>query len=704
MQRHIKQWLRRIPKPAARWTRMLGLASIVGIVGGLAATGVEWGLHHGTAMLVGRYAQPAGAALFLFDWRVLLLPVVGGLASGILVQLIFREPFGHGTDILTRAFHHQMGDLRLKGPAVKAVAAVGVISTGGSTGPEGPIAALGAALGSAIAKLFSVTPRERRILLVAGCAAGIGAIFRCPLGGALFAAGVLYREPEFESEAIVPSFVASVLGYSTFMAFQPTFGEPLLGFANVLRFENPLELLAYAVLGPLCGVTAIFLTICLRTVERRIRPRIRLPIWMLPALGGLVTGGLACLLPQVMDPLYQFPRNVMEGLIFYEVQTSMWWWAMFFGAIVVVKCIATGFTVGSGASGGVLGPSVFIGGVVGAFLGALLQAALPGGIPENLRQALVPVGMAGVLAAGMRTPLAAMIMAAEMTGGYGLIVPLMLVCVSAYVVGRRWGLNPEQVRSAADSPAHAADGIIHYLESWHVEDLMEPDWSPVVGPEANLREMIQKIEPGTRPVFAVVKNGTLVGVISVPDIQRIMDEPGLAEAVIAEDMMTERLATLAPDDDIYQALSEFGRTQHNVLPVVSKDRDHRWLGMLTRRRVFETLQRRIGETQEQVLREHMGLRAIDTEGQIQQLVMAVSPVETDRIQRLMVPIDAVGKTIREAQMRQNYGLQVIGIEMPDGTLQFPPDLDLTLQAGHRLVATIVESAPATSGTESGPGE
>ena len=678
---------RRPARPIARWTRLLALAGVIGVTSGVASALLDWALHTGSPTLAGRFTHLGGAGVFQPQWGVLLLPLAGCLASGLMVQLVFREPFGHGTDLLTHAFHQRQGVLSLRGPAVKAVAAAGVISCGGSAGPEGPVSALGAAIGSSIGGLFRVPPRERRILLVTGCAAGVGAIFRCPLGGALFAAGILYSEPEFESDAIVPSFVASVLGYSTFMLIRG-YGAPLLAGASVLRFASPLDLPAYALLGLLCGGVSIFFSFCLHVVQTRLRPALRLPAWLCPAVGGLATGALACVLPQVMDGQYLFVRNAVEGRLFSDHPgQSWWWWSALFAGVAVVKCVATALTVGMGASGGVLGMSVFIGGVVGAFLGALAQAIIPGGISDSLRQSLIPVGMAGVLAAGMRTPLAAIVMVAEMTGGYGLIVPLMLVCVSAYLVGRRWGLNPEQVRTAADSPAHAADGIIHFLESWRVAELMERDWTPAVSPEASLGEMVRMLEPGTRPVFAVVREGLLMGLVSVPDLHRITREPGLSDALIASDIMTERLDTLSPDDDAYHALHEFGRTRHDVLPVVSRDGTQRFLGMLTRRRVYDTLHRRVGEQQELALRDHLGLRAIDHEGQIQQLVLAVSPVETDRIQRLMVPLDAVGKTIREADIRRRFGFQVIGIELPDGSVQFPPNLDLPLTPGHRLVAT-----------------
>ncbi len=690
--------LMQLPRPAARWSRRVALGILVGAMGGLAAVAMEWGLEHGSELIIRRFApdlsQPKIAE---GNWVVLLLPVLGGLASGLFVQVLFREPTGHGTDLYVRAFHQRMGELPLKGPAVKGAAAVGVISCGGSAGPEGPIAALGAALGSSVGRIFNLTPQERRILLVAGCGAGVGAIFRCPLGGALFATSVLYREEEFEADAIVPAFVSSVVAYSVFIEF---FGrQPYMLYhdpSGPLLFNSAIELFPYALLGPICGLVSILLTVCMQFVDQKIRPRSPLPVWLTPAAGGLVVGAIACLLPQVMDGRYEFVLNSMKG--FSDLPVSAWWWVGLFGAILVAKCFATAFTVGSGASGGILGPAVFLGGVSGAFLGALLHVLWPQVLLDNpqLREALIPVGMGGVLAAGMRTPLAAIVMVSEMTGSYGLIVPLMVVCMSAYVVGRAWGLNPEQVRSSADSPAHAADAILHLLEAWKVRDIMQKDWPHTVSPATSLPELVSRIAPGTRPVFAVAQGRELRGMISLPDLHRFIDQPGMAEAIIAVDMMTEELMTVSPEQDGYEALEALRRSGHDVLPVVSDDPSRRWLGMLTRERIFEALKTRIGETQKSVMREHAGLAAIEQEGQLQQLVMGVTPMRKDVIQRLLVPMDAVGQSIRQADFRRRFGAQIIGVEQPDGTLQCPPNLDEPLRTGQRLLAITpdVQSPPA----------
>ncbi|MCP4593084.1 MAG: CBS domain-containing protein [bacterium] len=676
-----------------RWGRFLVLGALAGVAGGVAAAAFEWGLIHGSQFLAGRFTHLGSAGILNFRWGVLLLPALGGLVSGIVVRLLCPEALGHGTDVLVRAFHHGLGRLHVKAPLVKAAAAVWVIACGGSAGPEGPIAALGAAIGSSLGRIFGVTPREQRILLIAGCGAGIGAIFQCPLGGALFAASVLYREPEFEADAIVPAVVSSVLGYSAFMFFCG-FGEHMLRGATELAFTSPVELIPYTLLGLLCGGVSIFFSQCMSTVEKWWLPWSRLPRWLAPAIGGLATGGLACLLPQVMDGQYRFVQNAMTlpaaaPHFFGDVSTiNWWWWAAIFAAVALAKCVATGLTVGSGASGGVLGPCVFIGGTVGACLGALCEAAYPGTFPEGLREALIPVGMGGVLAASMRTPLAAIVMVMEMTGSYGLIVPLMLVCVSAYVVGRPWGLNHEQVRSSAESPAHAGDAVVHILESWRVGQLLERDWTPVVGPETPLAELLRQTQYGTRPVFAVARGKELFGLISTAEILRNTEEPQLGDVVIAMDMMTEGVSTVYPDDSVYEALNQFSRSNQDVLPVVSRDSDRRWLGMLTRERVFKKVRRHVGEMERSVLREHHGLAAIEREGQFHELLTGLVPAREHELQRLLVPIQAIGKSLREGSFRNEYGVQVVAIEQPDGALQCPPDVDTPLRTDQRLIALV----------------
>lgn len=672
-------------RPLRRWGRLFLLAALTGVLAGLAASAMEWGLEFGVSQVVGRVTSEASAHVFQPRLLILVLPALGGLLSAAIVAVCCPNATGHGTDVMTRAFHHFHGVLGIRGPAFKAMAAVVVISFGGSAGPEGPIVALGAAIGSVCGRIFRVPPSERRTLLIAGCAAGVGAIFRCPLGGALFAVSIPYSEPDHEAEAIVPAFIASVTGYSLYLSLWGH-GEFLIHGAHRLVFSSPTQLLPFLVLGPMCGLITIFFGASFRLVEKIAATMKRLPRWMAPAIGGLLTGGVACYLPQVMDARYEFLQGAFDGHLFEETTASWWWWAALFGAVAVAKCLATGFTVASGGAGGVLGPTLAVGGAAGACLGALCEALFPNMFPEFLRQALIPVGMGGVLSASMRIPLAAIVMAVEMTGSYGLIVPTMVVCITSYVIGRHWGLNEEQVPGCSDSPVHAADTVVHLLESMQVSDLMDSQWPLVIAPKTNLAQIVEQIQPGQRPIFMVVDDGQLNGIIALPDLNRAFSDEALARVVIAHDMMTEWTQTCTPEQDLYHALELFRYAEHAVLPVVSREHPAQFLGVLARRKIFDTLVSHVSGLKEIALREHQGLLEIDEETRLEHLLTPVGDAHGPQIRRLMVPLDAVGKSVRESDFRNRYGVQIVAIEQPDGSMQCPADPNARLNASQRLLA------------------
>ncbi len=681
-----------VPKPAARWGRRLILGVLTGMLAGLAAAALHHALDLGVKYGIGRFSHFEKGDLGTFSWAVILLPTVGCLLAGILAYVIIGGERVFGVEFLTRAFHRDMGEINMRSPLGLATGCTLVVASGGSAGSEGPIASFGAAIGSAIGRIFPNNAHERRILLVAGCAAGIGAIFRCPLGGALFATGVLYSEPEFESDAIVPSFVASVIGYSTFMLVLGYQG-PMLEGVEGLTFNSPTDLIWYATLGLLSGLVGIFFFFCMKCVHEKLVQRIAIPIWLWPAIGGLITGLIACAVPQVMDGRFHFVQNALSDELTSSTIQSAWGWAGLFGLIVIAKCIATAFTVGSGAPGGMFGPSVFIGGVLGAFVGAVGEALFPDSFPPELKQALIPVGMAGVFAATMRTPLAAIVMIMEMTHSFGLIAPLMIVCVSSYVIGRRFGLNTEQVRTAADSPTHIADPIIHLLEMWQVRDLMQKDWPMTVPTSAGLDEIISQVEPGARPVIAVADDGELKGLISATDLGTVLEENAAAAFLIASEIMATNLDTIDDDDDVYSALMTFDRVDHATLPVMKRQGGHRvWVGMLTRKQIVDKLHEELERMHDAAFEEHPSLHAIQENVQIDQLMMGVSSAHAD-IQRLFVPIGAVGKSLRECDFRRSYNAQVIAIEEPDGSIQCPPALDTPLRTNQRLLAVLWKDTP-----------
>ncbi len=665
-------------------SRLITLSVVAGIAAGVAASVLSAGLHLGTAAFIGRFVALGGPEILRFHPAVLLLPALGGLLSGLLVQRLAGLPVQQGTDQMVLAFHRHDGVLPIRGPAIRAAAAVGVISLGGSAGPEGPIAGLGAAIGSSVGALLHLTPRERRALLIAGCAAGVGAIFHCPLGGALFATSVLYRRPEFEGGALVPAFVASASGYATFASLSGS-GTYLFRDAHELQLASALEMPVYVLLGIACGGAAALFGATYRRVEALFAAREEIPTWLRPALGGLVTGAIACALPQVMDGNYRMIQNALTGELFAGGASARGalGWAALLAAIVAAKAIATSFTVGSGGAGGVLGPSLFLGGAVGASLGALLQGVAPDFANEALRQALIPVGMAGVLAASMRTPIAAMVMVVEMTGGFGLIVPLMLVVVTSYGVGRRYGLVTEQLATPADSPTHAGDLLVSLLERVRVAEIARSVWPAVVARATPLARIVAALPSGEPPTAIVVEHGRVQGVISFAELRHIVDERELLPIAIAADLMTSRFESLAPDETLYGALAVFERSGAEALPVVGDDGE--LLGVLTRGAIHETVSQRLAAVREDLLKEHSSLAAIDEQGQLAHLLSGLPPAGAGRIERVPVAAEWIGRSLREIEFRSVRGATVLAVHTADKRFLCPPDPGRALAAGDRLV-------------------
>jgi CIC family chloride channel protein len=661
------------------WRRIL-LSILIGVLAGLAARFVESSLHLLIPHLIGKVARPAEATIFRFDPRLLLLPAVGGLLSGLITTFLCRPDPSHGTGILIDSFHRREGAMSLKDAALKAGAAVLVIALGGSVGKEAAIAVLGAAIGARVATLLGMTPRERRLYLLAGCAAGVGAIFQCPLGGALFSATVLYREPDIEADSLMPAIIASVVGYSTFMAFGG-FGRRLLEGTGGLAFSAPHELVAYAILGCTCAAASIFFSLCLRAMDR-VRRRSPLPRWAAPAAAGVLVGLIACAFPQVMDAGYQFIQNSLDHG--WLGPAPRWLrLTLLFTLVVLAKCVATALMIGTNTAGGLFGPVVFIGGAVGAATGAALEAITPGLFPETLRQSLIPVGMAGVLAASLRVPLAAVVMVMEMTGSYGLIVPLMLTSVLAYAIGRRWGVYKEQAEGLEHSPAHAGGHLVGLLESWTVSDVMQRDWPHVVSARATLPQMVAMMATGTRPYFAVLDGARFLGIVSTGDIARAAEIMGPSNLIIAADIMTRNSRVVSPDTDLYTALGIFRERRLEVLPVVGRSGQH-FLGMLSRSEIHRTLRQRLEEHRAQMLREHAGMGALVEDSELSALLSGLPQQHKGTVSRMPVPAELVGKSLRESDFRRAYG-EVIGIHTAGGQLLSPPDPGRALQAEDYLI-------------------
>jgi CIC family chloride channel protein len=377
-------------------------------------------------------------------WWIPLATTLGGLLSGILIYSLAPEAEGHGTDTAVKSFHRAGGYLRARVPPLKMVASAITIGSGGAAGREGPTALISAGVGSLYGTLLHRSDEERRLLVLIGMAAGLSAIFRSPIGTAIFAIEVLYSDMEFDASALIHTLLGAVTAYAVnglFVGFAPLFvvpgNLPTPGFVDYFR---------YAVLGVVAGLVATIVPVVFYGVRDAFRA-IPLPPHVKPAIGGLGVGLLALALPQVLGGGYGWIQEAIDGRLAVSLML----------ALVFAKLVAFALTVSSGGSGGVFAPSLFVGAMVGGCVGAVLgQPAAP----------FVIVGMAALFAGAARVPIATMLMVTEMTGGYQLLVPAALAVTLSYLVesalSRRlkYGtLYEAQVRSPAYSPAHHAEHL-----------------------------------------------------------------------------------------------------------------------------------------------------------------------------------------------------------------------------------------------------
>jgi CIC family chloride channel protein len=563
----------------------------IGIIAGAGSVVFHYlcqiGIHYFMDFAAGYRPPPPAGEHHLFAptttafnrWILLFLPAFGGILSGWLVYTFAPEAEGHGTDAAIDAYHNAGGFIRGRVPIIKTIASALTLTTGGSGGREGPIAQIGAGFGSFLATQLKLSDRERRIMMAAGVGAGIGSIFRAPLAGALFAAEVLYRDPEFESEVIIPAGISSVVAYCTFCLF---FGWGSLFESPDFGFQNPLELGPYVVLALILVVVGVFYVKSFYGVVGFFRD-LRIPNHIKPAIGGLCTGIFGFFLPQTLAFGYGFAQQALENKLTIP----------FLLALAIGKVLTTSFSIGSGGSGGVFGPSIVIGGAMGGAVGNFFHQLMPGIVAEP--GAFVVVGMAGFFTAVSNTPISTIIFVSEMTNSYHLLLPSLLVCSLTYMASRRWTIYHRQVKSRIDSAAHAGDFFVDILQTFKVKDLMERvrkvTLIPQEMPFLDFKNYFSETEQHYFPVMD--KDGKLASIFSVNDIRAVLFAPEIEHLVVMKDIGTSDIIVTTPSDDLNSVLQKFTTKNIDSLPVVRDDDQKALIGLLSRREVIAFYNRQI---------------------------------------------------------------------------------------------------------------
>ncbi len=506
-------------------TKWLFISTVIGIAAGLGAIvfmlAIDWVTHASLGRIVG-YLPPSpigegntGVLPMAHPWLLPLVTALGGLLSGIIVFSLAPEAEGHGTDAAIDAIHHHGGRIRARIPPIKLVASALTIGTGGSGGREGPTAQISAGVGSLLAQWLGLSVQERRIAVAVGTGAGIGAIFRAPLGGAVMAAEILYIH-DLEVEALIPALIASIVGYSLYGA---TFGYvPIFGDQANIGFTHPVQLVYYALLGVICGLGGLLYERSFYGMTA-VFHRLRWPRAVKPGVAGFLVGLLGLALPGVLHTGYGW---VQIGMSRHLVDLPLWVVLLLpFGRI-----LATSLSIGSGGSGGIFGPGMVIGGMLGASFWRLGHAVLPQ-MPADPAPVVI-IGMMALFGGIAHAPLAVMLMVAEMTGNLSLLAPAMVaVAISTALVGDRT-IYHSQLPTRADSPAHRMRFSFPLLSSLLVRDAMAPldssrgrtESAVVLEPDQTLDVALDKLAEAGSSQATVVRRGRIIGQLQVRDVMR----------------------------------------------------------------------------------------------------------------------------------------------------------------------------------------
>ena len=533
---------------------------LLGIVAGLSAIGLFLSVEFFTGLFlqVGTGYSPPLPGGFqdsyqsytLIIERPWLLPLIcglGGLLVGLITTRFSPESEGHGTDAVIDAYHYKSGNIRARVPLVKAVASSITIGSGGSGGTEGPAGQIAAGLG-----------------------AGIGSIFKVPLGGAVFSAEVFYRR-DFEVRALIPGLVASVTGYTVFgfvFGWDPLFSIPL----DLVKYTNPASLILYATVGLVSAAASVVYVKTFYVISDYFG-KIRIPKYVKPAIGGVLVGMIGIVFPQVLGTSYGWLQLAIDKD--YALMPIY-----ILGAVIVFKILATSLTIGTGGSAGVFGPSMVIGGLVGAFIGTGFH--LLGLFTWIDVSSVIIVAMVSFFGATAKTPISSIIMGSELTGGYALLAPMMLATFIAYIMsGQHNSIFRNQVLNRSDSPAHRMEYQRPILSDLYVKDAIKNAnnrLSKDLSIDDTLQIMNRNNNNNNKMILVVDNENILLGVVYKHKLFEFPEE--YRKSVKLESIMIKDPFFAYSSDSLHNALVRLSSNDLQEMPVLSNE-DNKVIGFIT---------------------------------------------------------------------------------------------------------------------------
>ncbi len=610
-------------------TLLLGTALAIGIGGGLGAVFFRRLIDSFGYLFFVRFKQVLAS---LDPYYVILIPAIGGLFVGPLTYFFAREAKGHGVPEVMEAVALRGGRIRPIVAVIKSLASSICIGSGGSVGREGPIVQIGSALGSTLGQALHLSEERIRNLAACGAAAGIAATFNAPIAGAIFALEVILGEfsAGYFSTVVVSAVTASVVG-RVFMGDVPAFKIPAYSLVSI--WELPF----YTILGALAALFAVLYIMLLYRWEDLFNTW-QFPEYLKPAIGGLGVGLIGLYLPEVFGVGYP----TIEKALLSELATGGLFLLSF------AKLLATCITLGSGGSGGVFAPSLFIGATLGGAFGRLVNFWFPSITATSGAYAVV--GTAAVFAGAARAPITAILILFEMTGDYRLILPLMLATVISMLLAER--LHPDSIytlkltrRGIRLERGHDID----VMQGITVGEVMTSNVQ-AVSTDMDLQELITLFQHSHYHGFPVVDDrGELCGIVTIQDMERAIDNPRLKGSTVS-DIATRSPLVAYPDESMWVALRRMGSRDLGRLPVVDRQHPKKLLGMLLRSDIVRAYNRAILRKMEfQYRSKQLRLGKLSGTEFVEIELKESWPVAGKRISEIKLPLDSIIVSIRRGR-------------------------------------------------------
>lgn len=560
---------------------VLVLALLVGVFSGLAALVLKWLIHYISEVLT------AGINLESGNYIYIILPAVGVVLSALYVRYVVRDDISHGVTRVLYAISQKKSRLKRHNIYTSVLASSVTIGFGGSVGAEGPIVYTGAAIGSNLGRLFRMSPRVLMILVGCGAAGGIAGIFKAPIAGMLFTLEVLMLD--LTTASVMPLLIASIT--STTLAYVYTGQEFEFFFAQTEDFYTS-RIPYVIVLGIVCGFASLYFTKVMNMMETffgRFHNR-----WVKTLAGCLILSGLVFLFPPLYGEGYGSiegllsgdPSSIVNGSLFYGDRNDFWFLCLFIGLIILTKAFATSATNGAGGVGGTFAPSLYVGCMVG-FLFAFMVNNF-GYIGLSAKNFAL-MGMAGVMAGVMHAPLMAIFLTAELTGGYDLFLPLLIVSTISYGTIKAfepYSIYTMRLAKRGELLTHHKDKAV--LTLLKINNVIETDFLPV-SPDMTLKDMVDTIAKSKRNLFPVLnEKGELLGVVLLDEIRNIMFRPDLYRRMKVNTFMSIPPEKIEIGESMDQVMKAFDNTGAWNLPVVQ---DGKYVGFVSKSKIFNSYRR-----------------------------------------------------------------------------------------------------------------